>query len=139
MRSLLIVILVFIFTSCTTTKYIDRPVPVETVRTEYINQLYRDSVFIHDSIDRYISGDTVYQYKYKYIYKYLNRTDTLIKTDSIEVPIETKVTEIKEVNKLKGYQSFLMYLGFGFILILLYVAIKFGRIILTKTTNWLSN
>jgi len=92
MRSLLIVILVFIFTSCTTTKYIDRPVPVETVRTEYINQLYRDSVFIHDSIDRYISGDTVYQYKYKYIYKYLNRTDTLVKTDSIEVPIEIKTT-----------------------------------------------
>lgn len=92
MRSLLIVILVFIFTSCTTTKYIDRPVPVETVRTEYINQLYRDSVFIHDSIDRYISGDTVYQYKYKYIYKYLNRTDTLVKTDSIEVPVEIKTT-----------------------------------------------
>ena len=103
MRGLLIVILVFIFTSCTTTKYIDRPVPVETVRTEYINQLYRDSVFIHDSIDRYISGDTVYQYKYKYIYKYLNRTDTLIKTDSIEVPVEIKVTEIKEVNKIRWY------------------------------------
>ena len=132
MRSLLIAILIFICASCTTTKYIDRQVPVETVRTEYVNQLYRDSVFVHDSIDRYISGDTVYQYKYKYIYKYLNRTDTLVKTDSIEVPIETKVTEIKEVNKLKGYQSFLMYLGFGFILILLYVAIKFGRTIFNK-------
>ena len=132
MRSLLIAILIFICASCTTTKYIDRPVPVETVRTEYVNQLYRDSVFVHDSIDRYISGDTIYQYKYKYIYKYLNRTDTLVKTDSIEVPIETKVTEIKEVNKLKGYQSFLMYLGFGFILILLYVAIKFGRTIFNK-------
>lgn len=132
MRSLLIAILIFICASCTTTKYIDRPVPVETVRTEYVNQLYRDSVFVHDSIDRYISGDTIYQYKYKYIYKYLNRTDTLVKTDSIEVPIETKVTEIKEVNKIKGYQSFLMYFGLGFILILLYKAIKFGRTIFNK-------
>lgn len=133
MRSLLIAILIFICASCTTTKYVDRPVPVETIRTEYVNQLYRDSVFIHDSIDRYVQGDTVYQYKYKYIYKYLNRTDTVVKTDSIEVPVEIKTTEIKEVNKIKGYQSFLMYFGLGFILILLYKAIKFGRTIFNKS------
>ena len=103
MRSLLIAILVFICASCTTTKYVDKPVPVETVRTEYVNQLYRDSIFIHDSIDRYIKGDTVYQLKYKYIYKYLNRTDTIVKTDSIELPVEVKTVEVKEVNKIKGY------------------------------------
>ena len=78
MRGLLIAILIFFCVSCTTTKYVDRPVPIETVRTEYVNQLYRDSTYIHDSIDRYISGDTVYLYKYKYMYKYLNRTDTLV-------------------------------------------------------------
>lgn len=133
MRSLLIAILIFICASCTTTKYVDRPVPVETVRTEYVNQLYRDSIFVHDSIDRYVQGDTVYQYKYKYIYKYLNRTDTVVKTDSIEVPVEIKTTEVKEVNKIKGYQSFLMYFGLGFILILLYKAIKFGRTIFNKS------
>ena len=133
MRSLLIAILIFICASCTTTKYVDRPVPVETVRTEYVNQLYRDSIFVHDSIDRYVQGDTVYQYKYKYIYKYLNRTDTVVKTDSIEVPVEIKTTEVKEVNKIKGYQSFLMYFGLGFILILLYKAIKFGRTIFSKS------
>lgn len=111
MRSLLIAILIFFCVSCTTTKYVDRPVTIETVRTEYINQLYRDSVFVHDSIDRYISGDTVYQYKYKYIYKYLNRTDTVVQTDSIEVPVEVKTVEIKEVNKLRWYQSTLMWIG----------------------------
>lgn len=111
MRSLPIAVLLLILASCTTTKYVDRPVPVETVRTEYVNQLYRDSVFVHDSIDRYISGDTVYQYKYKYIYKYLNRTDTIVKTDSIEVPVEVKTTEIKEVNKLRWYQTSLMWVG----------------------------
>lgn len=130
MRSLLIAILIFIFASCTTTKYIDRPIPVETVRTEYINQLYRDSIFIHDSIDRYISGDTVYQYKYKYIYKYLNRTDTLVKTDSIEVPVKIKTTEIKEVNKIKWYQSILMGLGGLFII---FLSFKLGKIL--KTGN----
>lgn len=130
MRHLLIVILLFICISCTTTRYIDRPVPIETVRTEYINQLYKDSVFIHDSIDRYINGDTVYQYKYKYIYKYLNRTDTIIKTDSIEVPVEIKTTEIKEVNKIKWYQSILMWVG-GISLIALsfIVGRKIGKLI----------
>lgn len=134
MRSLLIAILIFIGVSCTTTKYVDRPVPVETVRTEYVNQLYKDSIFVHDSIDRFISGDTVYQYKYKYIYKYFNRTDTVVKTDSIEVPVEIKTTEVKEVNRIKGYQSFLMCFGFVFILILVYKVIKFIKTILNKGT-----
>lgn len=134
MRSLLIAILIFIVVSCTTTKYVDRPVLVETVRTEYVNQLYKDSIFVHDSIDRFISGDTVHQYKYKYIYKYFNRTDTVVKTDSIEVPVEIKTTEVKEVNRIKGYQSFLMCFGFVFILILVYKIIKFIKTILNKGT-----
>lgn len=130
MRGLLIAILIFFCVSCTTTKYVDRPVPVETVRTEYINQLYRDSVFVHDSIDRYISGDTVYQYKYKYIYKYLNRTDTVVKTDSIEVPVEVKTTEIKEVNKLRWYQITLMWVGGLSLLILSFILGKKLRTII---------
>lgn len=134
MRNLLIAILIFIVVSCTTTKYVDRPVLVETVRTEYVNQLYKDSIFVHDSIDRFISGDTVYQYKYKYIYKYFNRTDTVVKTDSIEVPVEIKTTEVKEVNRIKGYQSFLMCFGFVFILILVYKVIKFIKTIFNKGT-----
>lgn len=131
MRVLILVMLLFICVACKTpTKYIEVPVQVETVRTEYINKLYKDSIFVHDSIDRYISGDTVYQLKYKYIYKYMNRTDTVHKTDSIQIPVEIKTTEVKvqEVEKpLKWYQSVLMYLGFGFIAILLYVAYKFIR------------
>ena len=134
MRSLLIAILIFIVVSCTTTKYVDRPVLVETVRTEYVNQLYKDSIFVHDSIDRFISGDTVHQYKYKYIYKYFNRTDTVVKTDSIEVPVEIKTTEVKEVNRIKGYQSFLMCFGFVFILILVYKVIKLIKTIFNKGT-----
>ena len=129
MRSLLIAILIFICASCTTTKYVDRPVPVETVRTEYVNQLYRDSVFVHDSIDRYVQGDTVYQYKYKYIYKYLNRTDTVVKTDSIEVPVEVKTVEVKEVNKIRWYQSALMWLGGLFTI---FLSFKLGKALRTK-------
>lgn len=130
MRILLILILIFLCVSCTTTKYIDKPIPIETVRTEYINQLYRDSIFIHDSVDRYISGDTVYQYKYKYIYKYLNRTDTIVKTDSIEIPVEIKTIEIKEVNKLRWYQSSLMWIGGLSLIILSFIISKKLRTII---------
>ena len=125
MRVLLIAILMFISIACTSTKYVEVPVPVETVRTEYINQLYKDSVFIHDSIDRYISGDTVYQYKYKYIYKYKNRVDTLIQNDTIQVPVTIRTTKTVEVNKIKWYQSVLMYLGFGLIVVLGYKGVNF--------------
>lgn len=130
MRGILIIIFVFLCISCSTVKYVDREVPIETVRTEYINQLYRDSVFVHDSIDRYISGDTVYQYKYRYIYKYLYRTDTVVKTDSIEVPIEVKTTEIKEVNKLRWHQSALMWAGGLALLVLSFILGKKLRTIL---------
>lgn len=129
MRNLLIAVLLLICMSCTTTRYIDRPVPVETIRTEYINQLYKDSIFIHDSIDRYVSGDTVYQYKYKYIYKYLNHTDTVLKNDTIQIPIEVKTVEIKEVNKIKWYQNILMFLGalFGIV-----SAFKLGKFVKSR-------
>lgn len=135
MRGLLIVILAFILAACTSTKYVEVPVPVETVKTEYINQLYTDSIFIRDSVDRYIAGDTVFQYKYKYIYKYRNITDTIVRTDTIQVPVKIKTVEIKEVNKVKWYQSFLMYIGVGFILFLLYKVIKFGRGFLKRVRN----
>lgn len=115
MRTLVIIMLLFIVAACTTTKYIEVPVEIETVRTEYINKLYKDSIFVHDSIDRYISGDTVYQLKYKYVYKYMNRTDTICKTDSIQIPVEIKTTEVKEVNHIKWYQSLLMCFGIAFI------------------------
>lgn len=114
--------LLIVLASCKT-KYVDRitevevPVMIETVKTEYINQLYRDSIFVHDSIDRYVSGDTVYLYKEKYIYNYKNRTDTVVKIDSIQVPVEvvrtvnTNTVEIKEVNRIKWYQTGLMWAG----------------------------
>lgn len=122
MRRLIYIILIFICISCTTTKYIE--VPIETIRTEYINQVYKDSIFVHDSIDRYVSGDTVYQYKYKYIYQHITKTDTIVKVDSIEVPV--KVTEIQEVNKIKWYQNILMWIG-GISLLL--IVFKIGRVI----------
>lgn len=88
-------------------------VPVETVRTEYITDHRKDSIYVHDSIDRYIKGDTVYQDRYRYKYKYVNRTDTVLKTDTIPQIITQTKTQIKEVNKIRWWQSLLMYIGVG--------------------------
>lgn len=125
MRNLLIIILLSICTACTTTKYIE--VPVETTKIEYVNKVESkiDSVFIRDSIDRYINGDTVFLNKYHTIYKYVDRVkvDTVIKIDSIQTPIY--VETIKYENKIKSYQSFLMYSGVLFILLIAYIIYKF--------------
>lgn len=131
MRKLLFIIPILIILSACSVKKQIVEVPIETVRTEYINKLYRDSVFVHDSIDRYVSGDTVYQYKYKYIYKYLNRTDTVVKTDSIQVPVEIKTTEIKEVvKKPKWYQTFFMHFGaISLLILIIFAGIKLNTAI----------
>jgi hypothetical protein len=102
-------------------------VPVETTKIEYVNKVESkiDSVFIRDSIDRYINGDTVFLNKYHTIYKYVDRVkvDTVIKIDSIQTPIY--VETIKYENKIKSYQSFLMYSGVLFILLIAYIIYKF--------------
>lgn len=124
MRSLLIAILLFLCISCSTTKVVEVEVPVETVRTEYVNNIQYDSIHVIDSIDRFIKGDTVFLYKYRDVFKYKYKTDTVVKVDSIQVPVRTTITKEVEVNKIKGYQHFLMYSGFAFILCLLFAAYK---------------
>lgn len=91
--------------SCTTTKY----VPVETVKTEYINKV--DSVLIHDSIyqEVHTKGDTVFLYKYLEHLKEVVRQDTIIRCDSIPVIVEVERQVI--TNKLNWWQNFLCVLG----------------------------
>jgi len=100
------------FVSCRT-QYI----PVETVRTEYKTRdsIRVDSVYQQDSVYVLVKGDTIYQYRYKYLYKYqyLNRTDTVIKVDSVQVPYPVE-------RKLTRWQSIKMELGgwaFGIIIV----------------------
>lgn len=132
MKSLLIAVLLLLCMSCTTTRYIE--VPIETIKTEYVNKIdYKiDSVYVRDSIDRHIKGDTLYIEKYKTVFKYRDRliTDTIIKTDSIQVPVH--IETVKEVNKIKGYQKFLIYSGVAFILLIIFVIYKYIRKITGK-------
>lgn len=110
------------FTSCRI-----QYVPVETVRTEYKTRdsIRIDSIYQQDSVYVLVKGDTVYQYKYKYLYKYqyLNRTDTVIKIDSVQVPYPVE----KQLNR---WQSIKMELGgWAFGLVIAFVLIIIGRIV----------
>lgn len=111
MRKLLFIIPILLFLiSCSTQKQIIE-VPVETIKTEYIHNTKIDSVYVRDSIDRWREGDTVFIYKEHTQYKYLNKTDTIIKVDSIPKIVKIETVKEVEVNHIKWYQEVLMWIG----------------------------
>ena len=124
-QSIYIIILLMLaicFVSCRT-QYI----PVESVRTEYKTRdsIRYDSIYHRDSIYTLIKGDTVYQYRYKYLYRYLttNRTDTILKNDSIRVPYPVE-------KKLSRWQSIKMELGgWAFGIVIVFILVIIGRIV----------
>ena len=107
MRKLLVIIFLFLFISCGTTKIIE--VPVEKIKTEYVDRQIIDTFVKTDSTIVIDKGDTVFLEKYKYLYRYINKTDTFIKIDTLTKTITVEVT--KEINKLKNWQMGLMILG----------------------------
>lgn len=111
MRKLLYLIgvLVLFICSCTTTKYVE--VPIETVKKEYIYDTKIDSIFIKDSVEKIIKGDSIYIYKEKVRYKYINKTDTLVRVDSVPKVVPIEIIKEVEVNHLKWYQEVLMWVG----------------------------
>lgn len=97
MKNLLYIILLMLaicLTSCRSIKY----VPVESVKMEYKarDSIRFDSIYEHDSIFLFVKGDTVYKEKYRYKYRYLtiNKTDTVMLTDSVQIPypVEKQLT-----------------------------------------------
>lgn len=119
-KLVLIVISILLFSACRTiTKTIEVPVeiPVEVVKKEYIHDTKIDSIYIRDSIDRWQKGDTLYITKWYTKLKYINKVDTIVKTDSIPkiVPVVKEV----EVNHIYWWQKTLMYIGFLVVIILL--------------------
>ena len=119
-KLVLIVIAILLFSACRTiTKTIEVPVeiPVEVVKKEYVHDTKIDSIYIRDSIDRWQKGDTLYITKWHTKFKYINKVDTIVKTDSIPkiVPVVKEV----EVNHIYWWQKSLMYIGVLVVIILL--------------------
>ncbi len=103
---LFLLFLFLAFTSCGKTVY----VPVEKIKTEYINQHTRDSVYLRDSIYFYHNGDTVKVETFRTLYKDRLIKDSVIIRDTIPFPYEVKVLEYKD-KPLSWWQSTCMRIG----------------------------
>lgn len=119
---IILLILAICFVSCRT-QYI----PVESVRTEYKTRdsIRFDSIYQRDSVYMLVKGDTIYQYRYKYLYRYLttNRTDTILKHDSIPIPYPVE-------KQLSRRQTIKMELGgWVFVLVIILILLIIGRTI----------
>ena len=114
--------------SCkTTTKVVE--IPVETIKTEYIEQVKYDSIYHKDSIYIMQKGDTIYNNKVQYLYKYKYLRDTINVTDTIPTIVTVKDTQY--INKLYTWQKLLMTVGIGFVLywivrLVIYIKTKFN-------------
>lgn len=140
----LFIIVTLTLTSCRTVKYIDRTVvdsteiavPITNTKIEYRDRFLYDSIYVHDSVFTLIKGDTVYISNNKETNHLVNKTNTIIKTDTIKVPVEitktvTKTeTSVKEVNKLYWWQKILMSIGgIVFVLIIIYIVLKIKKFV----------
>lgn len=113
-------------TSCRSVKY----VPVPEYHTEYKVKtdsfVKRDSVWVKDSVRLWMQGDTVYKerwcMKYNDRYVYRNKTDTVMKTDSVRVPypVERELSRWEKV-KLDWFIPILS-VGLGVTGILLWIS-----------------
>ena len=132
----LILCLVLTLDGCRGTKTITERVEVpvvvtqehhtESVKVDHV----RDTLIQRDSVYYYVKGDTVRIEKWHYLQGTTNvvRVDTLIKVDSVQVPVVTErvVTQIEKVEKpLKWWQKCLMWAGgIGLVLLVFFITVK---------------
>ena len=127
LKTLFLLLFLATIISCTSTKTIE--VPIETIKTEYIEQVKYDSIYSKDSIYIMQKGDTIYNNKVQYLYKYKYLRDTINITDTIPKIVTVKDTQY--VNQLYTWQKLLIVIGIGFILywiikLVIYIKSKFN-------------
>ena len=127
LKTLFLLLFLTTIVSCTTTKIVE--VPVETIKTEYIEQVKYDSIYSKDSIYIMQKGDTIYNNKVQYLYKYKYLRDTINITDTIPKIVTVKDTQY--INQLYTWQKLLIVIGIGFILywiikLVIYIKSKFN-------------
>ena len=127
LKTLFLLLFLTTIISCTTTKIVE--VPIETIKTEYIEQVKYDSIYSKDSIYIMQKGDTIYNNKVQYLYKYKYLRDTINITDTIPKIVTVKDTQY--INQLYAWQKILIVIGIGFILywiikLVIYIKDKFN-------------
>ena len=128
LKTLFLLLFLTTIVSCTTTTKIVE-VPVETIKTEHIEQVNYDSIYSKDSIYIMQKGDTIYNNKVQYLYKYKYLRDTINITDTIPKIVTVKDTQY--INQLYTWQKILIVIGIGFILywiikLVIYIKSKFN-------------
>ena len=128
LKILFFLLFLTIVISCkTTTKVVE--IPVETIKTEYIEQIKYDSIYSKDSIYIMQKGDTIFNNKVQYLYKYKYLRDTINITDTIPKIVTVKDTQY--VHQLYTWQKLLIVIGIGFVLywiikLVIYIKDKFN-------------
>ena len=112
LKTLFLLLFLTTIISCTTTKIVE--VPIETIKTEYIEQVKYDSIYSKDSIYIMQKGDTIYNNKVQYLYKYKYLRDTISITDT--VPKIVTIKDVQYINQLYTWQKILIVIGIGVIL-----------------------
>ena len=112
LKTLFLLLFLTTIISCTTTKIVE--VPVETIKTEYIEQVKYDSIYSKDSIYIMQKGDTIYNNKIEYLYKYKYLRDTISITDT--VPKIVTIKDVQYINQLYTWQKILIVIGIGVVL-----------------------
>lgn len=96
-------------------------VPVERVKIEYRDRLRVDSVYNSDTTFIRKSNDTILVDVIRWRNKYILKTDSIIRIDSIPYPVEV----VKEVNRLTKWQRWrLNALNVLALIVVAYIAIK---------------
>ena len=104
MRIFVIIAICLLLQACKSVQY----VPVETVKTEYIDRMKQvhDTMHTIEKETTYINGDTVLITKYIDRVKVLHQTDTCIieRTDTVQVPypVERKLSKWEQVKNSLG-------------------------------------
>ena len=106
LKTLFLLLFLTTIISCTTTKIVE--VPIETIKTEYIEQVKYDSIYIMQK------GDTLYNNKVQYLYKYKYLRDTVNITDT--VPKIVTIKDVQYINQLYTWQKILIVIGIGVVL-----------------------
>ena len=112
LKTLFLLLFLTTIISCTTTKIVE--VPIETIKTEYIEQVKYDSIYSKDSVYIIQKGDTIYNNKVQYLYKYKYLRDTISITDT--VPKIVTIKDVQYINQLYTWQKILIVIGIGVIL-----------------------
>lgn len=118
-KIILLLLILLTFAGCKTKTVL---VPVDRVKIEYRDRLRVDSVYNSDTTYIRKNNDTVLVDIIRWRNRYILKTDSIIRTDSIPYPVEV----VREVNRLTKWQRWrLNALSVLVLIIVVYLFIKF--------------